>query len=287
MADRIFKTGRLKDARDYGLYKPSHHHLLKATPSLPTPNLYSYRSGLIWQNGFGMCTGASSARTGQLWWAANGYGAEVLMSGWFNYLLGLTAQYAGQDPDTIPPLQDVGAEPGLEFQGMQNVGIVLEEDCPSPMSPGFNPKTALTTPPSSVLVKAYDAKGLAWSQVQTGGFLRDAVRELMIRRNPVKVAIVVDTGVMRNAGEVVTSINKSDPDGGGHDVTILDASHDDYCQLDNWWRLPSDRAAALGQDPVEWGAIDGTWRISWDCLEKVCDEALAFDGAPLVRKVTP
>lgn len=283
----IFATGWKPDSRDYGLYKPSHHHLFKATPTLPTPNLLPFRSGLIWQSGFGMCTGCSSARSGQLWWAANGYSAEVLMSPLFSYLVGLAAEWAAQHPGAEPPASfaDIGAEPGLEYMGMQNVGFVLEQDFPSPMTVGFNPQTALDTPSPALLAeKAYDARGLEWSQVQTGGYLRDAARELMVRRISVKVAMIVDSGVMANRGDVVRSINKNDPNAGGHDVTMLDATNDDYAVLDNWWRLPGDRAELLGQAPVEWGAPDGTWRISWDCLEKACVQALAFQGAALVQK---
>lgn len=280
-----FRTAYKPDSKDYGY--PKHHRLIAASlPTLPTPNLYPFRKGEIWQGPYGMCTGESTERCAQLWFSANGYGDEVMLSGAWNYLMGMLAAYDGQDPESVPKkFPDDGAEPGLEFRGLRNLGFLLEEDFPSPQTLRFDALRMFTPPVSSDLVKAYDARELQWHAVPftTMATLRASMRSLMVRRTPVKVAMFVDTGVMRNQGEIVTSILRDDPDGGGHDVTVLDASHDEFVQLDNWWCVSPELAARIGVLEQPWGALDGTWRITWECLAEHCMQALAFTAGPLNR----
>lgn len=284
-----FRLEYKPDSQDYGY--PKHHGIIVASrPTLATPNLYPFRKGEIWQANFGMCTGESTERCAQLWYAANGFGDEIMLSGAWNYLMGMLAQYDGQDPDTVPKkFPDVGAEPGLEFQGLKNLGFLLESDFPSPQSVRFDPDRMFSPPVSSDLVKAYDARDLQWHAVPftTVATLRASIRSLMVRRIPIKVAMFVDTGVMGNRGEVVTYIDRDDPDGGGHDITVLDASQDGFVQLDNWWSVSPDLAAKLGVMEQPWGALDGTWRITWECLADHCMQALAFTGGPLNRLYAP
>jgi len=281
-----FRTGWLPDPKP--VHRATHHELMAAAPpSLPTPNHMPFRKGEIWQSSFGMCTGESTTRCGQLWYAMNGFGEEVMLSGAWNYLMGLLAPYDGEKPESVPEkFPDEGASPSMEFQGLQNMGLLLEEEFPSPQSVGFDPERMLRAPTSADLVNAYDATGLQWRSIlfANTSTLRDAIRASMVRRASVKVAMFVDSGVMNNTGQLVTSINEHDPNGGGHDIAALDASNDGFAVLDNWWRVSPELAAELGRDAQPWGATDGTWRITWECLFRHCRQALAFTGAPLVKK---
>ncbi len=284
-----FRTGYKRDSRQ--IVYPSHHLMMAAAPSLLKPSLYEFRKGELWQSSFGMCTGESTARCAQLWFAANGFGPQIMLSPAWCYLVGLLSAFDGQDPDSIPwPFSDDGAEPGMEFQGLRNLGIMLEEDFPSPHSTGFRPERMFSPPLTSDLVRAYDGRGLKWFEVGASSFanvgsFQTSIRSVMARRNPVKVAMFVDSLVMRNRGEVVTVINPNDREGGGHDVAVLDASSDQWVQLDNWWNLSPELAAKLERSPVAWGAADGTWRITWECLYRHTFQALALQAAPLVQKV--
>ncbi|HMI84884.1 MAG TPA: hypothetical protein VK550_12375 [Polyangiaceae bacterium] len=281
-----FRTGWLPDPKP--VHRASHHELMAAAPpSLPTPNHMPFRKGEIWQASYGMCTGESTTRCGQLWYAMNGVGEEVMLSGAWNYLMGLLAPYDGEKPESVPEkFPDDGASPSMEFQGLQSLGLLLEEEFPSPQSVGFDPARMFRAPTSADLVEAYDATGLQWRSIlfANTSTLRDAIRAVMVRRGAVKIAMFVDSGVMNNTGQLVTSINDKDSNGGGHDITVLDASNDGFAVLDNWWRVSPELAAKLGIPVQPWGAADGTWRVTWECLFRHCRQALAFTGAPLVKK---
>jgi len=282
----IFRTGWRPDPKP--VHRASHHELMAAAaPSLPKPNHMPFRKGEIWQGSFGMCTGESTTRCAQLWYAMNGLGEEVMLSGAWNYLMGLLAPYDGENPEGVPAkFSDDGASPSMEFRGLQNLGLLLEEEFPSPQSVGFDPERMLRAPTSADLVEAYDATGLQWRSILFANTktLRDAIRASMVRLASVKVAMFVDSGVMNNTGQLVTTINDQDPNGGGHDITVLDASNDGFIVLDNWWRVSAELAAKLGIPVQPWGASDGTWRVTWECLFRHCQQALAFTGAPLVKK---
>lgn len=280
-----FAKGHRPDSRDYGY--PSHHGLIAASPPLlEVADHRRFRSGLLWQDNIGMCTGQAMSRACQLWYAANGYGAEILISGLFAYGVGRAQEYAGQDPDTAPPLEDIGAEPGLVLQASQNVGILLRDDYPGPESTNFDRSLTNARPSPDALVRAYDGRGLQFSEVTpaAGDRMRDAIRALMVRRIPVEFAMFVDTAFEYNEGQVIESIDQRDPEGGGHMLTILDASDDEYVDFDNWWKLSPEQAAILGKDPVAWGLDDGTGRMSWPCFERYVQQVLAVKAVPLVRK---
>jgi hypothetical protein len=246
-----------------------------------------YRRGEIWQSDYGMCTGESTSRCGQLWYALAGLGDEVMLSGAWCYLMGLLAPYDGVEPEKVPEkFSDEGSSPSMQFRGLQNLGLLLEEEFPSPQSVGFDPDRMFRAPTSADLVNAYDATGLQWRSILFANTktLRDAIRATMVRRAPAKVAMFVDSGVMRNTGQLVTAIDDQDPLGGYHDIVVLDASNDTFATLDNWWRVSPELAKKLGIPARPWGAADGTWRVTWECLFRHCRQALAFTGAPLVKK---
>ena len=282
----IFRTGWRPDPEP--VHRSTHHELMAAAPaSLPTPNHMPFRKGEIWQSDYGMCTGASTVRCAQLWYALAGLGDEVMLSSAWCYLMGLLAPFDGVEPEKVPEkFSDDGASPSMEFRGLQNLGLLLEDEFPSPQSPGFDPERMFRAPTSADLVNAYDATGLQWRSILFANTktLRDAIRATMVRRAPAKVAMFVDSAMMKNTGQLVTSIDASDPLGGGHDIAVLDASNDSFVRLDNWWNLSPALAKKLGRPAKPWGDSDGTWRVTWDCLFRHCRQALAFTGAPLVKK---
>jgi hypothetical protein len=282
----IFRTGWRPDPEP--VHRASHHELMAAAPpSLSTPNHMPFRRGELWQWSYGMCTGSSTTRCAQLWYAMAGLGEEVMLSAAWCYLMGLLAPYDGVQPEKVPEkFSDDGASPSMEFRGLQNLGLLLEEEFPSPQSVGFDPERMFRAPTSADLVNAYDATGLQWRSILFANTktLRDAIRATMVRRAPAKVAMFVDSGVMNNTGQLVTAIDDKDPIGGGHDIVVLDASNDGFAVLDNWWRLSPELAKKLGMSAKPWGAADGTWRVTWECLFRHCRQALAFTGAPLVKK---
>lgn len=278
-----FALGHIQDSRDYGY--PKHHRLMATAPTLDTPNHLPFRKGLIWQANVGMCVGMSFKRCDQLWLAMAGFPDEPMASGKFAYDMGRSEEFAGTDPDSLPPLQDLGTEPGLLLQALSNVGFLSDEEYPDPTSPNWDSTKVNARPTSDDLVKAYDARGLTFSDVlpdDTG--IREAIRACMVRRQPVKIAMFVDTGVMNNVGAIVTTINRHDPNGGGHEIAVLDASRDDYCVLDNWWDNP--------EQGIEFGMPEGNylnlprgvWRISWSLLETMIQQAHAVTSVPRIKK---
>lgn len=278
-----FPTGYVRDAEDYGY--PSHRKLIAALPGLlPTANHLPYRIGPIWQDGVGMCVGTAFKRCVQLWQQMAGLPAEFMVSAKFAYDTGRAAEYAGINPDVAPDLIDRGSQPGLVLRAAQQVGLVLDTDHPDPTSHGWDPAAVNRRPTPDVLVKAYSGRGLQFYRVTPGvdGF-RAAIRACMVRSQPVMFSMFVDTGIMLNTGAIVTAIYEDDPDGGGHMLTVLDASREDYVVLDNWWD-----SADHG---IDWGMPAGnllqlprgTWRISWALLERAIIQCFAVSAVPFIR----
>lgn len=274
-----FAKGHKPDSKDYGY--PQHHKLMAELPSLLTPDLTSYRSGFIWQGQVGMCVGEATARAVQLWCAANGFGSEVLISGLLAYTLGRAEEYAGFKPENLPPLQDNGSEPGLVLKATREVGYLMSKDYPDPDSPDFDPAIVNVRPTSAKLVDAFDGKGLDFYQVQMGTAFRDGIRAAMLRRYPCIFATFVDAGFEDNRGEIITAINERDPNGGGHMLCVLDASHDDYVVHDNWWHYPEQGYVWGNQTP---GPLLGTGRMSWACFEMHVQQVLAVKGFPIAQE---
>lgn len=272
-----FPKGYVRDSRDYG-YRP-HSHLVAATGQLqPHPTLLRFRGPPIWQDGVAECVGAATRRCVQMWHMANLHEPQPEISDIAAYTLGRLQESAGQDPDSAPPLQDWGSQPGLVLKAAQKVGVVLREDWPGPDHPGWDASRVNSPPDPRALVKAYDMRGLDFFEVKApdAASMRKAVRDCFLRLQPVMWAMYVDTGFESNAGEVITSVDTSDPNGGGHMLAGLDATSDDYLVADNWWRNDS-----LG---VAWGAPDGTFRISWECLAAQVQQMFAVQAAPMTRR---
>jgi hypothetical protein len=207
-----------------------------------------------------------------------------MISGKFAYDIGRAQEFVGMDPDDVPPLADEGTEPGLLLQAARNVGLVLESDYPDPTSPAWDRSKVNARPSADALVHAYDMRGLTFSSVSRGAFgFKESIRACMVRRQPVGFAMFVDTGIMNNTGAVVTTINTRDPDGGGHMLTVLDASREDYVVIDNWWDYPA--------QGIDWGMPEGntlklprgTWRVAWALLEQAIKQCFAVSAVPLIQ----
>lgn len=273
-----FAKGHRPDSKDYGY--PTHHRLIAALPTLPTADHTPFRKGFIWQGQVGECVGEAFKRACQLWCAANGHGDEVLLSALFAYALGRAEEYAGFAPENLPALADAGSEPGLVLKAAREVGVLLENDYPGPETPGFDPSKVNARPVMSDLVKAYDGRGLEFYTVPIGTGFRDGIRAAMVRRYPCIFATFVDSAFEDNQGEIITSINEQDPNGGGHMLCVLDASRDDYVVCDNWWR--NEAEGYIWGNPS--GPLAGTFRVSWACFEAHVQQVLAVQGVPLIAK---
>jgi hypothetical protein len=279
-----FPLGYKQDAVDYGY--PSHRLLIAAVaPSLAKPDHLPFRKGGIWQGPVGMCVGSGFKRCAQLWQSMNERTEVGSLSGKFGYDIGRAAEFSAIDPDHEPELTDRGCQPGLLLRASREVGVMLDADYPDPDCPGWNGANVNRKPTIDHLVRAYDVRGIEFYKVSRGAFgYKESIRSCMVRRHPVMFSMFVDSGVMSNRGDIVTSIFRNDPDGGGHMLTVLDASRDDYAVIDNWW--------ARRELGIEWGMRDGnllglpagTWRIAWATLEDAIIQCFAFSGMPLIHK---
>jgi hypothetical protein len=89
---------------------------------------------------------------------------------------------------------------------------------------------------------------------------------------------------MANNGAIVSAIYANDPDGGGHMLTVLDASREDYAVIDNWWDNVD--------EGIDWGMPAGNtlglprgvWRISWALLERSIEQCFAVTAVPFIQK---
>jgi hypothetical protein len=279
-----YGLGYLPD--DAGVQYPSHHGLVAAgPPTLDTADHIPYRSGTVYQNGVGECVAAWLKRAVQLWQSLNGFESDDMISATFSYGVGRALAYAGVNPDDAPPLVDLGSKPSLVLLGAQQVGVVLEDHYPDPGSATWDTSSVNARPTPDALVKAYDFRGLEFSDVIRGAWgFKESIRACMVRRQPVGFSLFVDSRIFDNTGEIVTAIDRNDPDGGGHMVGVLDASREDFVVLDNWWSLPgvSDWGLLLGNEHGPAGA----WRMAWPLLERSIIQCLAVKAVPfLARKV--
>jgi len=279
-----FPLGYKPDSKDYGY--PSHHALMAAAPpTLDKADHLPFRKGLIWQDGVGMCVGTALKRCVQLWQTMNGAGGDRMISAKFAYDIGRAQEHAGTNPDDAPPLADRGSEPGLVLRAAQNVGLTLDSDYPDPTSPAWDASAVNKRPSPDALVNAYDMRALQYSQVTRGAFgYKESIRACMVRRQPIKFSMFVDTGIMLNNGAIVSAIYDRDPDGGGHMLAVVDASREDYAVIDNWWDNP-DAGATWGMAQGNTlGLPRGVWRISWGLLERAIIQCFAVTGVPFVEK---
>jgi hypothetical protein len=280
---RRFALGYQPDAQDYGY--PSHRKIMVVAPTLSKADHLPFRKGVIWQDGAGMCVGTAAKRDVQLWQALNGYPDDDMISGKFAYDVGRSQAYAGLRPELVPELVDEGSQPGLVLRGLREVGIVLESRYPDPTSPAWDPGKVNARPTHDDCVNAYDARGLEFYRVTTGGFgFKESIRGCMVRRHPVMFSMFVDTGFMANTGAIITTIYKGDPQGGGHMLTVLDASRDDFVVFDNWWDY-ADGGIVWGMPAGNLLRLPrGTGRISWALLEHSIIQCFAVSAVPFTKE---
>ena len=281
----LYSKGFIQDSKDYG-YRP-HSVLLGATlPTLTTPNLLPFTKGWIWQADASMCVGMALKRAVQQSLEANGAPDHPMISGDFAYKAGRAAANSGDDPDKAPPLEDNGSQPGLILYATRAAGVRLEAHCPDPstdpklLPDGVEPWSIdriNQAPTPDDLVEAYDMKGLEFFEVTSpAGQKKQAIRDCMLRRQPVIFGIFVDSGVNDNRGEVIRKVNLLDPSGGGHMLCAGDASSDDHLIFCNWWRNNA--------QGIEWGDADGNGRIAWPLIETNVIQAFAVKAVPALLR---
>jgi hypothetical protein len=271
----------------------SHHMMMSAAPLLSSSDLTPFRGAQIRQKYVGECVGAGFLRRPvQIWHAIRNL-AQPDASEFGAYNLGMANEYAGLDPDSRPPLRDVGSMPETLLAAARDVGILLASDWPGPGDPGFDPAKAFTNwgkgdaalilaeLAPDLLVKAFDCTGLDFFSVAwLPGQMRAECDAIMRRGETVGIAINADgIGANDPGAGVVTSLS---PTGQNHAVTILDASHPEWARIENWWDDPEDGQAWGDQtsDPH----LRGTWRVTWQALERGASNVLAVRGAPLIKK---
>lgn len=281
-----FGKGYRKDSRDYG-YRPHQHLIAASPPLLSTPNLLPFTKGWIWQDGAGMCVGMAVKRAVQQWLEANGFPSQPMISGDFAYKAGRVAERIGEvDVDLAPPLEDNGSEPGLVLLAARSVGVRLESDFPDPSTPRTLLAPTLTPwsinainaePKDDELVAAFDLIGLEFFEITAvPGLRRQAIRDCMVRKQPVIFSMFVDSGFERNLGDVIRDIDETDPSGGGHMLTGADATDDDHLVFCNWWRNDA--------EDIPWGDVHGNGRLAWAVVETNVIQAFGVRAAPLTLR---
>jgi hypothetical protein len=260
-----FATGFNPDPtpRDY----PSHKDLLAAPVALASQtnaDMYRFRGPFIWQDIFSMCFPCACSRAE--------YMQRLLPIGTEEELLSLTWGYFARaeayralprelQPKTLDDTGTSAAELEVWYQGM---GVLLNKDLPGPMTQGFDPSMVYNVPSDKafqdLVEKAYDAKRFVLHEVQVDkGSRVDAMRDLLKSFIAPILTWNVDSAYMRNQGEVVLTMNESDPLGGGHAQVVLTIP--DLVVVDNWWR--NNRAG------IQWGDFDGTGIIDPGLIERM------------------
>lgn len=189
---------------------------------LPLPDQTAFVGTIFDQGRAGACTGMGTTGAFDQYQRANGIAEPILASPLFFYQLARLQEYAGEDPATIPPLEDTGAEPDLLCRAANRAGYVSWQACPYPVDPAVLSNDAamakiVNAPVAPTLMEqAYDLRGLRWHTIPVGTGALDMIATAVQHRLAVCTGMFVDTGYMGSAGRVVTAIDTNDPDGGGH-----------------------------------------------------------------------
>lgn len=205
-------------------------HRMRALPPLAQPDLRPFDGSVLDQGAAGSCVGAAGAGQLALFLRANMLTPDWLPSSikW-NYAIGRLQQYAGLNPDALPPdaLDDVGTEPALFLQAVRNLGFVLQADWPYPTdATTLNSQAKMLAivgekPPADVVLKAYPQTGLEYAVYDgpTSGRMAWII-DCLKHRLPVTFGHEVDDAYENNLGDIVRSIDVANTLG-GHDELIV------------------------------------------------------------------
>jgi len=270
------------------------HHLVRAVQHakevapLPNASLLSFRGDRQNQGGVGACWAFARSRAFQLYWQANGMGINVNASQRKLYYDGRLQEYAGQDPETVPPLTDTGTEPRMGDAAVRKLGISLIEDCPYVDSVKANN----VQPPPAIYEKAYDSTGMKSAVITDVGSARvQLAASSLIHRLPVEFGMQVDSAFLDNHGERITKIDGNRIEG-GHMLAMLavldeqllqdlgnmlglpeDAQPDDVL-FDNWWGLGDSWGTKHGYGVMAGSLFGSNWIA----------DIRSIQAAPLPRK---
>ena len=260
-------------------YPSVHKMLAKIDYKLDTADMHSYRSGWIYQNGYGLCVHESIKREIQLYAAIMGWSLEFLISEVASYVFDRTLELFMLNPMSAPelldkPLQDTGSTPEFAMLALQKNGMLRVEDMPGPAEIAFDDKNIFMAPkdfPNGLLVKAYNGKGLQFHSIEYGNFqeFKETIRAAMKTGMPVGGAINANGIAESDPGyNLVSSLETQ---GQNHYVTILDATSDNAWIMDNWWR---------NQFSGGWGMNNGTWLVDPQALYEGMSNGIALTWTP-------
>ncbi len=258
--------------------------------NLTNGDMSPFRDAQVRQKNQGECTGAGYRRAGQLWFAVRNIMAASLSDQGF-YTLGRLQDYAGMNPDNVPPLADTGADPVLVAQAANKVGLLLARDWPGPGDPGHIVVNRNVEPPSDLLLGAYERRGLrAYEVTWAPGQLQSVAYTLLRSGVPLMAAFCADGIAVTDPKSGIVS-NLPPKSRADHWVTLLDsgmrpeASPLSFGLWDNWWDNADDPDPDLR---IEWGdrsldpRYDGTWRLDWRAADAGLALVLALDFVPAI-----
>jgi|FreactcultureFD7_1027221.scaffolds.fasta_scaffold00819_5 hypothetical protein len=196
---------------------------------LPAPDQTAFVSEILNQGQAGSCTGFGTTAMFEQMFGAIGRKMPLCSPHWF-YDIGRLASFAGKDPAKIPALQDTGAQPSLLYSAATKLGIVSWSDYPYPTDESMlndaakMAKVVAGKPSPSVAEKAFSMRGMTWGSIKVGPGAVKLIADALQHRCGVALGMFVDSAYEQNSGEVITSIDINDPNGGGHWQAIVAVS---------------------------------------------------------------
>jgi len=212
----------------------------EAVSPLPMPDQSAFVTGILDQGMAGSCTGFGTVAALDQYLRANGHEAPAVASPLFPYVSGRLQEWAGLNPSFVPPLQDTGAEPILVLRAMQRLGYVSWDDCPYPkdtatLYDSFAMAQIVNRPIApAIYASAYALRGMQWASIQVGPGCLDLMAEALQHRLGVAFGMYVDSAYMHNHGDIITSVDITDPRGGGHWQAAVAVS-DDMLKVRGSW----------------------------------------------------
>lgn len=258
-----------------------------ANGTLTNGDMTVFRGPQIRQRSEGECTGAGFRRAVQLFFKCRNLFVPDL-SDQALYTLGRLQDYAGTNPDNVPPLIDTGADPVLVALAARKVGVLFADEWPGPGDPGHVVADRNVEPHEELLVPAYDRRGLHVYEVTWApGRLQATCHGLLAAGFPVMAAFAAEGVATIDPGaSIVKELPR--PSEADHWVTLLASGASggldlSYGRWDNWWDDPQnpdpDQRVAWG-DPSSDPRWDGTWCLDWEAAEAGLAFVLALDFMP-------
>ena len=212
---------------------------MRAISPLPTPDQSEFVSTILDQGQAGSCTGFGTTAGFEQTWRAQGHVAPLASPRWI-YAIGRLEEYAGVDPARVPALRDSGAEPESVFRAVQKLGLVDWSTWQYPTDEEtLNNADAMARlvalkPSPSITERAYDCRGMSWGSIPVQAGALKAIADALQHRMGVTFGMFVDSNYEQSDGDVITSIDTTDPNGGGHWQCAV-AVQDDVLKIRNSW----------------------------------------------------